>query len=110
MHHRPAAPRPRSRLTAGPRLHIWSPMHREGGATDSFLVVDALRRLVRELRDSARLAQGRTAITGAQLFVLRALAAEPGLSINELAERTMTHQSSVSVVVSRLVARGLVTR
>jgi DNA-binding MarR family transcriptional regulator len=30
--------------------------------------------------------------------------------MNELAERTLTHQSSVSVVVSRLVERGLVTR
>jgi DNA-binding MarR family transcriptional regulator len=75
------------------------------------LALDAIRRLVRALGDSARMAQGRTGITGAQLFVLRVLAARPaGLSINELAERTMTHQSSVSVVVSRLVARGLAAR
>jgi DNA-binding MarR family transcriptional regulator len=85
-------------------------MHRARVERDSFVVVDALRRLVRELRESSRLAQGRAQITGAQLYVLRVLVAEPGLSINELAERTMTHQSSVSVVVSRLVARGLVTR
>src|SRR5262249_6085094 len=31
-------------------------------------------------------------------------------SIDELAERTLTHQSSVSVVVSRLADRGLVVR
>jgi DNA-binding MarR family transcriptional regulator len=85
-------------------------MHRERAERDSFIVVDALRRLVRELRESARLAQGRAQITGAQLYVLRVLVAEPGLSINDLAARTMTHQSSVSVVVSRLAARGLVTR
>jgi DNA-binding MarR family transcriptional regulator len=85
-------------------------MHLARAERDSFTVVDALRRLVRELRESARLAQGRAEITGAQLYVLRVLVAQPGLSINELAERTMTHQSSVSVVVSRLVARGLVTR
>jgi DNA-binding MarR family transcriptional regulator len=30
--------------------------------------------------------------------------------VNELAERTLTHQSTVSVVVARLVQRGLVTR
>ena len=30
--------------------------------------------------------------------------------MNELARRTLTHQSSVSVVVSRLVERGLVLR
>ena len=32
------------------------------------------------------------------------------MSLGELADRTFTHQSSVSVVVSRLVARGLVAR
>ena len=31
-------------------------------------------------------------------------------SLNELAERTATHQSSVSVVVRRLVERGFVSR
>jgi MarR family transcriptional regulator, lower aerobic nicotinate degradation pathway regulator len=75
-----------------------------------FMALDAIRKLVRVLGESARLAQGRTGITGAQLFVLRVLADHPSLSINELAERTMTHQSSVSAVVSRLVERGLVTR
>ncbi len=76
-----------------------------------FLALDAIRKLVRALGDSARMAQGRSGISGAQLFVLRVLAAHPeGLSINELADRTMTHQSSVSVVVTRLVSRGLVSR
>ncbi|HXJ20135.1 MAG TPA: MarR family transcriptional regulator [Polyangia bacterium] len=74
------------------------------------MALDAIRKLVRVLGESARLAQGRTGISGAQLFVLRVLAEHPGLSINQLAEQTMTHQSSVSVVVSRLAARGLVAR
>ena len=74
------------------------------------MALDAIRKLVRVLGESARLAQGQTGITGAQLFVLRVLSDHPGLSINELAERTMTHQSSVSAVVSRLVESGLVTR
>jgi DNA-binding MarR family transcriptional regulator len=80
--------------------------------TDAYglMALDAIRKLVRVLGESARLAQGRTGISGAQLFVLRVLAEQPELSINELSERTMTHQSSVSVVVSRLAARGLVTR
>ena len=33
-----------------------------------------------------------------------------GQTLNELAERTLTHQSSVSVVVSKLVRAGLVAR
>jgi len=85
-------------------------MHQAPAAPDGFHAVEALRRLVRLLHDSARMAQGRTGISGAQLFVLRTLAEHPGLSINDLAERTMTHQSSVSVVVSRLLVRGLVAR
>jgi len=85
-------------------------MQLDPAARDGFQAVEALRQLVRLLHDSARMAQGRTGISGAQLFVLRVLADHPGLSINDLAHRTMTHQSSVSVVVSRLLARGLVAR
>jgi DNA-binding MarR family transcriptional regulator len=51
-----------------------------------------------------------TGLSGAQVFVLQQLAQAPAQSLNELAERTRTHQSSVSVVVTRLVARGLVAR
>jgi DNA-binding MarR family transcriptional regulator len=49
-------------------------------------------------------------ISLAQLFVLQQLAERPAESLNELAERTATHQSSVSVVVRRLVDRGFVSR
>lgn len=73
-------------------------------------VMDALRRIVRALRISARAAEGRLGISGAQLFVLHELVHGDASSIDELATRTRTHQSSVSVVVSRLAARGLVVR
>lgn len=46
----------------------------------------------------------------AQLFVLQRLAESPALSIREVAERTFTDPSSVSVVVSRAVRGGLVAR
>jgi len=72
--------------------------------------VDALRRIVRELRLSAREAERGAGISGAQLYVLQALSQESAASLNELAERTLTDQSSVSVVVKRLVARNLVAR
>ncbi|HEX4420783.1 MAG TPA: MarR family transcriptional regulator [Kofleriaceae bacterium] len=49
-------------------------------------------------------------ITGAQLFVLQQLAEAPGASLRELADRTLTDQSSVSVVVSRLVAARHIAR
>jgi len=73
-------------------------------------VLDHLRRIVRTLRESSRAAEARIGVTGAQLFVLRALAGPRPLSLNQVAARTHTHQSTVSVVVKRLVARRLVRR
>lgn len=73
-------------------------------------VLDAIRRIVQALRESSREAEKRAGLSGAQLFVLRTVAESPGLSLNELAERTRTHQSSVSAVVTRLVREGLIER
>src|SRR6185312_17270012 len=61
-------------------------------------------------RLSSRAVERQLGVSGAQLFVLQHLAEEGAQSIAELARRTVTDQSSVSVVVSRLVDRGLVTR
>jgi DNA-binding MarR family transcriptional regulator len=73
-------------------------------------VFDPLRRLVHALHVASRETERRLGVTGAQLFVLIQLRATPSLSINALAERTMTHQSTVSVVVRRLVRRKLVKK
>jgi DNA-binding MarR family transcriptional regulator len=73
-------------------------------------VLDSVRWIFQALRESSRLAERLVGVSGAQLFVLQTLAETPGLSLNELADRTHTHQSSVSTVVSRLVERKLVQR
>jgi DNA-binding MarR family transcriptional regulator len=73
-------------------------------------VLDAMRRIIRDLRQSSRTIERDFGVGSAQLFVLQQLANSPLASINELAERTFTHQSSVSVVVRRLVEQGLVAR
>lgn len=78
--------------------------------TDSQRILDSVRRLVRLLRLSDRAAQTELGVSGAQLFVLHELGKTPSLSLSDLAERTRTDQSSVSVVISRLVEAGLVTR
>ena len=72
--------------------------------------LDSIRRIIRVLRRSSRQIERQLGIGGAQLFVLQQLADAPASSINELADRTHTHQSSVSVVIRRLVEQGLVTR
>jgi DNA-binding MarR family transcriptional regulator len=72
--------------------------------------LDAIRRIISVLRRSSRLVESEVGIGGAQLFVLQQLATAPARSINELAERIYSHQSSVSVVIRRLVKQGLVER
>jgi DNA-binding MarR family transcriptional regulator len=72
--------------------------------------LDGIRRVVQALRVSSRAAEQRVGLSAAQLFVLQRLASSPAMSINDLADATVTHQSSVSVVVRRLVERGLVRR
>ena len=84
--------------------------HTITGAAETRAVLDSIRRIVRTLHESSRAAEKQVGVSGAQLFVLQKLAESPGLSLNDLAARTHTHQSSVSTVVSRLVERGLVRR
>lgn len=72
--------------------------------------LNAVRSIVRALRINTRSIELKMGISLAQLFVLQQLAERPAESLNELAERTATHQSSVSVVVRRLVERGYVSR
>lgn len=79
-------------------------------SSDLRVAIDAFRRIVQALRSSSRDAERRVGLTAAQLFALQQLAAHPGVSVNELAAHTFTHQSSVSVVVSRLVERKLVAK
>jgi len=78
------------------------------GATRA--VLDAVRHIVRTLREASRHAERAVGVSAAQLFVLQRLAGARALSVNELAARTLTHQSSVSVVVTKLERRKLVRR
>jgi DNA-binding MarR family transcriptional regulator len=70
----------------------------------------SIRRLVRTLRTTATSVERETGLSTAQTFVLQLLREAPAESMNDLAARTSTDQSSVSVVVSRLEAKGLVAR
>lgn len=72
--------------------------------------LDAFRRIIQALRTAARETERHVGLSTAQLFALQQLANNPGASVNELAARTFTHQSSVSVVVQRLVQRRLVQK
>lgn len=79
-------------------------------SADVVRVVDAIRSIIQSLRISGRAVEQQLGVSSAQLYVLQALAERPEQSINDLAFNTFTHQSSVSMVVSRLVASNLVRR
>lgn len=83
---------------------------KNGDGNDVRDVLDSIRRIVRLLRLSSREAEREVGLSGAQLFVLQKLNEARMLSVNELADRTHTHQSSVSVVAQALVDKGLVAR
>jgi len=73
-------------------------------------VMNALRRIVQALRASASHSEAATGLTAAQMLVLKQIHDKRAVSVNELAALTFTHQSTVSEVVSRLEAKGLLTR
>lgn len=83
-------------------------------ADDTRRILDALRRIVRDLRRAPSEAASSTGVAAtlgpARLFVLQLLAEHRTLSVSDLAELTHTDPSSVSVVARELVAAGLVTR
>jgi DNA-binding MarR family transcriptional regulator len=71
--------------------------------------LDALRQIVQTLR-VGRAGQPRAGLSTAQLFALQQIAEHPGASVNDIAALTFTHQSSVSVVIQRLVRQRLVAK
>ncbi len=70
----------------------------------------AWRHLLHAVRRRERLAEQKTGLTGAQLFALRQLVTYPGVTIGELGRLTSTDASSISVVVSRLLDKGVAQR
>jgi MarR family transcriptional regulator, organic hydroperoxide resistance regulator len=73
--------------------------------------LEAVRRLVRSLRLSANRARETAGVSSAELFILRALHdGGPAVSLNALAARTYTDQSSASPIVERLRQRRLIRR
>lgn len=72
--------------------------------------LSAVRALVDALMHSARAVETRTGLTNAQLAVLRQVAREGPLTVNEIAARVRAGQSAVSIVLGRLAKARLVRR
>jgi hypothetical protein len=104
----PSPPRPparRSTVDAGASTMARQAAH----PSEVRAALDAFRHIVQALRvGRARVEQ--TGLSSAQLFALQQIAEHPHASINDVAALTFTHQSSVSVVIQRLVRQRLVVK
>ena len=73
-------------------------------------VLIALRQIIRATDLHSRYLMKTTGLSAPQLAVLRALDAASGLSVSELARRISLSQGTVTSILDRLQARGLVVR
>lgn len=72
-------------------------------------VLDCCRQLVSLVHVASRATEKSLGLSAAQLYVLQKLQQfDRSLSLSEIAAITHTHQSSVSVVVKKLIEKGLV--
>lgn len=78
--------------------------------TDAHAVLNSFRAIVKSLRVADRAGLREHGLGASQVYVLHQLALASPLSVNDLAERTATDQSTVSVVVAKLLEKGFVTR
>jgi DNA-binding MarR family transcriptional regulator len=91
------------------RLHVHA-RGRKDHERDSAEVVNDLRRLFKAIQEHSKAILRRTGLSGPQVWALTILAAEPRLSLGELAERLFAHPSTVSGIVDRLEKRGAIRR
>ena len=85
-------------------------MANRNSLSDAHSVLNSFRALVKSLRLADRAGLKEHGLGASQLYVLHELKRDSPLSINDLAERTATDQSTVSVVVARLIEKGFVAR
>lgn len=100
-----------SRSPVSARRVVKQPAHvpRVAHPPDVRLALDAFRHIVQALR-VGRAGEDYAGLGSAQLFALQQIAEHPDASINDVAALTCTHQSSVSVVIQRLVRQRLVAK
>jgi len=67
------------------------------------LIYGAVRQHFREVEQTC-------GFSGAQLWVLQEVSRKSGMGVSELAERLSIHQSTCSLLVERLVARGFIIK
>jgi DNA-binding MarR family transcriptional regulator len=98
----PPAPRPREAAARRPRL--------SRAEQEAAEVVRSLRRLFKGIHEYSKALQRRSGLSSPQAWAMTLLDEGGELSLGELADRMYAHPSTVSGIVERLVARGIVRR
>lgn len=83
---------------------------RQDKSSDTAAIVQGLRRIVKALQTYSQDVRSGYGLTGPQLWALKTLRRNGRMPVGRLAAALAVNQSSVSVLVDRLVRRGLVRR
>lgn len=83
---------------------------RQDKSSDTAAIVQGLRRIVKALQTYSQDVRSGYGLTGPQLWALKTLRRNGRMPVGRLADALAVNQSSVSVLVDRLVRRGLVRR
>ncbi len=81
-----------------------------GPSADVAAIVQGLRRINQAIEEYSREVHRAYGLTGPQLWALKTLHRRGSLTAGELAEALVVHQSSVSVLLTRLERRRLIHR
>ncbi len=73
-------------------------------------IMQALRRIIKTLQDYSHEVSGQFGITGPQLWALKIIRENGGLSLGDLSQRMYVHPSTISGLMDRLEKKGYVLR
>lgn len=82
-------------------------MNKRGKNQLSIQVLKKFRVIYGSVRQQFRDVEQSCGVTGSQLWILQEVARTPDIGVSELAERLSIHQSTCSILVEKLVTRGL---
>lgn len=93
-------------------INVTGPRRARRGAATAEVdgIIQGLRRIVKELHRYSQEVHAAFGLTGPQLWALKTLARTGPLPVGALATALAVHQSSLSVLLDRLEARGLLAR
>lgn len=85
-------------------------MSKRGKNQLSIQVLKKFRIIYGSVRQQFRDVEQSCGITGSHLWILQEVAKTPDIGISKLAERLSIHQSTCSILVEKLVTRGLIIK